>query len=742
MWSGLQCVPIPRTISTGMIASLMCIERMSDVSVMSTLLTTKIQPPRLPHHYVGRERLLKRLTQAVVGKLTLIHAPAGYGKTTLTVAWISVWQKAVGDGAVAWLSLDQYDNDVTRFLNHFVAAWQEVAPELGQNTAELLTTSGPNPLIAEPTMLLNQLINDVGALETTAVLVLDDWHIIENPLIQELVQYWIEHTPPHINSILTSRTVPAMPLARWRVRGQMREITADDLQFTTAEVGQFLREGLRLNLKDDDIERLTSRTEGWIAALQLIALSLPSGPIDQGGGDIATYLQQLSGSNRYLIEYLVTEVLQKQTDTLRQFLEDTAVLERFCAPLCDAVTERNDSYAILDTIDQRNLFVTSLGVLPSSASPTRWYRYHPLLTDYLRTRLSARDPERYRQLHGRAFDWLMAHGFAEEAIEHGLQAERYEAVATLLETQVDDILWRHGRAVTLHGWLSRLPEDVLTRHLNLAFTYGWTFVFLTRFDQLVAFLGRFEAQLADERPAEVRVKLLALEAEFDLHKGDIQGVLDKLSAMSFDSLGNPLVRAVMWQVQGYALRLNGDAEGAIEALETARRLTDRRQNLPLWTYATGDLAEAKMIQADLATAEALYQEMLASSPVDQELFSPLLDFASIGYGSLLFKRNQLNQALDHVQRGLMISQSLGKDRAVTHYGLTLMAAIRQAQGDWTDAQRLLTQVQDAMYQQPSARIRFQTEASMVRLYLLAGVGPGDNTAVLWANHFPSSAPPM
>ena len=693
---------------------------------MTPLLLTKLLPPRLSHITIVRQRLLDQLSNGARGKLNLIHAPAGYGKTTLAAAWIAAQRQQVAEYATAWLTLEAYDNDPTRFLNYFIGAWQQIDPEIGVSLAEALQAGQQS---IESYGLLNQLINELAHRPTPLALVLDDWHTIENETVQSLVQYWIEHVPAHIHTLITSRELPQMPLARWRVHGQLTVIDAPALQFSVAEVGRFLREGMKLDLTDADIARLTSQTEGWIGALQLMALSL------QGGADIEVQLAQLPGNERYLVDYLTNEVLSRQSAELRQFLMDTSILDRFNSALCDAVSEGNNGRLMLSDIEQRNLFL-----IPLEASGG-WYRYHPLLSGALRQQLAGEQPATYRALNGRASDWLRHHNYFEEAIEHGLEAQRYHDVAQHLSERAYDYLWGNGRAVSLFGWCKRLPEDVLMEHPKIMLAYGWAILSVKGFDETASYLRRIRPLLGEHLDsAETSSELAVLEAEADLYLGnDIDGVITKLAAVDFNSLHNRHLRGLVYQVQGYAQRLNGDAKAAIGSLQLSRQLLSQRSSLAWWVFASGDLAEARMIQGDLNAAEIVYREIIASLPPEQYLANPILDIAFIGYSALQLKRNRLNDALDHIQRSLAISRTAHRNRNVTRAGLEMLARIRQAQGGWEDTLELLSQIEAIVRQQPYPRIHFHIATLGARLHSLQN---DHDTVTVWAASFDHERPPF
>ncbi|MEM7343149.1 MAG: LuxR C-terminal-related transcriptional regulator [Chloroflexota bacterium] len=697
---------------------------------MNPILLTKVRPPRLPHSYIVRERLIDQLNDGRRGKLTLIHAPAGYGKTTLATAWVAAQQQLSAEtgkeAATAWLTVEAFDNDPIRFLTYFIGAWQQVDPEFGSSITTALQSGHITSQTTELYGALNQLINQLIDHPASLTLVLDDWHTVENETVQHLIQYWIEHVPSHIHTIITSRALPQMPLARWRARGQLTVIDAPVLQFTVPEVGQFLREGIKLNLTDADITELTDKTEGWIGVLQLMALSL------QGSEDLDRQLAQLTHHDRYLVSYLTDEVLSQQPIELRQFLTETSILNRFNAALCDAITGQSDSRLMLNDIEQRNLFVSAL------EGQGDWYRYHPLLSGYLRQQLATTHPDDYKTLHARAFTWLLNAGFIEEAIEHGLEAQQYDDVAQALADPANDYSWCNARAVSLLGWRKRLPEDVIAQHPKVMLAFGWAITSQLGFDELGNYLQRLRPNKSENSASiETNSALAILEAEVDLYRGDIDGAIGRLVSVDIDQLPNRSQRGMGYQVQGYAQFVNGNAQAAIDSLQTSRRLLDQPSDLAWWSYASRDLAEAYMIQGALNAAETICRETVASLPPEQHLTNPMLDMAWNTYSKVQFERNQLNEAFDYIQRSLAITRAARRNRVIRRAGLEMLARIRQAQGEWADTVKLLAQIEALIVQPPNPRMHFQTETLKAHLHLLQNK---QDEVTVWAASFTPERP--
>jgi LuxR family maltose regulon positive regulatory protein len=407
---------------------------------MSTpILATKLYVPPPRPRVVLRPRLIEHLNESLHRRLTLISAPAGFGKTTLVSEWVAGCERPA-----AWLSLDEGDNDPTRFLSYLVAALQTIAPNIGEGVLGALRSPQPPPTES----ILTVLLNEVTTVEDEIVLVLDDYHVVDATLIDDALGFLIEHLPPRMHLVIATREDPSLPLARLRARGQLAELRAADLRFTPSEAAEFLEGVMGLSLSAEDIAALEDRTEGWIAGLQLAALSM------RGREDVAGLIRAFAGDNRYIVDYLVEEVLQQQPERIRSFLLKTSILDRLNGPLCDAVTDQQEGNARLETLERGNFFVVPLD------DKRHWYRYHHLFAEVLSAHLMAEQPGQVSTLHRRASEWYEQHGSAADAIRHALAAEDFERAADLVE-----LAWpamrRSRQEATLHGWLETLPDEVL-----------------------------------------------------------------------------------------------------------------------------------------------------------------------------------------------------------------------------------------------------------------------------------------
>ena len=413
---------------------------------MSTpLLETKLFLPRPRSGVVLRPRLRERLQQGLAAKLMLVSAPAGFGKTTLLVDWMAAVSASPGaDISTAWVSLDASDNDPATFWNYLIAALRTVAPDVGAEALGLLQEPQP-PSIQ---LVLTTLLNDLGAADVEVVLVLDDYHVIDSLEVQTGMAFLLDHLPPRLHLVIASRADPALPLSRLRARGDLIEIRASDLRFTPDEAASYLNDAMGLQLTPDDVTSLEERTEGWIAALQLAALSLT------GRDDVASFIAGFAGDDRYVVDYLVEEVLQRQPEDVQTFLLQTSVLDRMTGSLCDALTGQDGGRAVLEALDRDNLFLVPLD------DRRQWYRYHHLFADVLQARLLDEQPGRIGDLHRLASSWFQEHGDPAEAIRHAVAGGDFGSAAALMELQMPT-LQRDRRETTIRSWLEGLPDEVL-----------------------------------------------------------------------------------------------------------------------------------------------------------------------------------------------------------------------------------------------------------------------------------------
>ena len=403
------------------------------------LVETKLYLPRLRRSLVARPRLSGRLSRGSDARLTLISAPAGFGKTTVLTAWLA----ATDSRAVAWLSLDESDRQPGTFWTYVITALQTAVPGVGASVLPLLQAAQP-PIES----VLASVLNELSAGPNDVDLVLDDYHLVDGPDVRAGMVFLLEHLPPQVHLVISTRADPLLPLARLRARGELVEVRAADLRFTPDEVASYLNDVIGQDLSPKDIAALEGRTEGWIAALQLAALSL------QGRDDIGGFIAGFAGDDRYIVDYLVEEVLQRQTDHVRTFLLRTCLLDRLSGPLCDAVTGELGGRATLEALDRANLFVVPLD------NNRHWYRYHHLFADMLQAHLQDERPDEITDLHRRASQWYDQDGQPLPAVRHALAAGDVERAADLVELAIPALL-RSRQEATIRGWLDVIPDEVV-----------------------------------------------------------------------------------------------------------------------------------------------------------------------------------------------------------------------------------------------------------------------------------------
>lgn len=420
---------------------------------ITAILATKLFLPVQRPGAVARKRLLMRLERGLAGKLTLVSAPPGFGKTTLLAAWLA--ELTDRERPIAWVSLDEGDNDLATFWTYVISAMQRVVPGAGAGALSLLEA----PPLPPVQSILGPLINELASTGAPLVLALDDFHAVQAVEIHDSLAYLLDHLPPGMHVVIASRADPLLPLSRLRVRGELNEVRAADLRFTSDEAATFLNDSMALDLPAQHISALESRTEGWIAALQLAALSM------QGRDDAASFIDAFTGNDRYIVDYLVDEVLQRQPENVRRFLLQTSILDRLSAPLCDAVTGQEGGKGILESLERGNLFV-----VPLDAS-RQWFRYHHLFADVLRAHLLELQDMDAQELHRRASRWFERNGERPNAVRHSLAAGDFSEAARIVEHDAEAIVQSH-RTDRLIEWLKQIPDEILRASPLLCAYYG------------------------------------------------------------------------------------------------------------------------------------------------------------------------------------------------------------------------------------------------------------------------------
>ena len=641
-------------------------------SISPPLLATKFYLPLPAPERVPRPRLVEALENGLRQangfrrKLTLVSAPAGYGKTTLVADWLTS-SSSLHPAQVAWLSLDEGDNDPALFLAYLIAALQGVEAHIGQTALSILHAPQPPP----DAILLTTLVNDLAAITAPLILVLDDYHSLKSPPTHQRLAFLLEHLPPQVHLVLLSREDPLLPLAQLRARGQLLEIRQDDLRFTAAESADFLQRVRGLSLSSAQVNALERHTEGWIAGLQLAALSM------QGSADPSAFIQSFTGSSRFILDYLIEEVFKRQPAELQDFLLKTALLERLSAPLCDAVIERTGSQARLEALEQANLFIIPLDQSRS------WYRYHRLFAELLRHRLRASQPELECEIHRRASLWFEAQGLAAEAIQHALAMQDWPRAGDLIVNVAGDFIAR-GEIVTVIGWFQAMPEAVVLASPELCFGYCWPLMMASQYDRAAPLLEHLE-QICGELPPMMG-EVYAAQAHLARGVGDHARMIERsqlaLELLPPDSLSS---RGLVAMNLGLAYWHRGQMAEAEKTLAEALEATRATGNYYGALTSLIFLGRVHAVRGQLHQAEAYFK--LA---IQQGGEIPINALAHMDMATLHYEWDELAASQADLQQALILSQRLQNDEILTGCWL-FFSRLRTAQGDLAGAGEALEQ---------------------------------------------------
>ena len=670
---------------------------------MSTpILTTKLYVPPPRPHAVLRPRLTGRLNEGLPRKLTLISAPAGFGKTTLLGEWVAGCERLA-----AWLSLDEADSDPTRFLAYLVAALQTIAPNIAEGVLGMLRSPQPPPTEA----VLTTLLNETATIEDDLALVLDDYHVIDARAVDDALAFVLEHLPPRMHLIISTREDPNLPLARLRARGQLGELRAADLRFTPSEAAEFLEGVMGLSLSAEDIAALEDRTEGWIAGLQLAALSM------RGREDVAGFIRAFAGDNRYVVDYLVEEVLQRQPERVRSFLLQTSILERLSGPLCDAVTDQERSNALLEALERGNLFVVPLD------DRRHWFRYHHLFADVLRARLMEEQPDRAPTLHRRASEWYERNGSPTDAIRHALAAEDFERAAGLVELAALEMLGSSQE--TLYRWLMALPDEVVRARPVLSVYYAFALLGRGGFEAFDAHLRDAErwldtsAETSERREAPSVEMVVVDEVAFRSLPGTIAvarayhaGALGDVfcaadhARRALDLLPDDdhLWRGAAASLLGIAYWTSGDLEAAYRSFADGVSHQQMTGHVRFQIAVTYILADIRIAQGRLHEAVRTYEQSLQ---VATEQGEPVWGTANlyVGLSELHRERGDLEAAKQHLLRSKELGEHVVGLPETRYRWYVAMARIKEAQGDLDGALDLLDEAERQYVESPDPDVR-------------------------------------
>ncbi len=681
-----------------------------------SLLGTKYIAPQPPAALVKRERLLKDLDLAFKHRLLLLSSSAGSGKTTL----LSEWLKRSSHN-ISWLSLDELDNDPIRFWTSVIAALRTHQPTIGNLALAMLYTPQPPPL----STVLITLINELLSYSNEIILILDDYHVIEDRTIQDTMAFLLDHCPANLHLIISSRVDPPFLLARWRIRGQLAEIRESDIRFTLEETNNFLNQGMELSLTREEIALLESRTEGWIAGLQMAALSLRTQK------NPSSFVQGFTGGERFILDYMQEEIFQRQPLAVQHFLLQVSVLSRMNAALCQSLTEESASQELLETLERNNLFVVPLD------EQRQWYRLHSLFREALLARLQAIQPGLVPCLHQRAANWYETHGYIHEAMSHALLAKDYSFAALIMERAAGQ-LWMKGEAKTISAWVLQLPIALLRAHSGFAFTSALNLLSSTQFmpeqqrtealTQLEQIIGRVElastgASLpqAEEMKLSNRIRLLR---EFVLmgeafRKGDmpqVRQIARRMQPLAADE-------SVDWKWYPlYGLfvsaQLSGDSVLLLPELLAMKQQAFQEQNHAIATIVMCWIAAAFLYAGDL---RSLQRECLQV----QDLLDQSSEYVSVAaypafdLSFFYYERNQLEQAESSLQ-GAIKHAARWQDMNLLVWSYATCVKVFLASGKLADAEEALQQASKLMQEHGFIVNAPAVTAAKVSLWLALG----------------------
>lgn len=664
----------------------------------TTILATKLYIPPLRDKFIHRSGLVARLNEGLAQKLTLVSASAGFGKTTLLGEWLAGCKYRA-----AWLSLDECDNEPSRFFSYFIEALRTVFPSIGEGALNVLQSSQTPPLKT----ILTHLLNEIASLSDDFLCVLDDYHLIESTPVNDALTFLIDHSPPHMHLVIATREDPQLPLARWRARGQLTELRAQDLRFDILESTSFLRQAMGLSLSTEEIAALVSRTEGWIAGLQLAALSM------RGHPDTALFIDSFTGSNRFVLDYLLEEVLRRQTEKIQKFLLRTSILDRMCSSLCNAVLEGEEAHDTLAFLERANLFIVPLD------DERHWYRYHHLMADLLRQRLGQGND--CSCLHTRASQWYENNGFAPEAFHHAVAANDTARAERLAESKGMP-LHERGVVITILKWLDSLSKSALDSRPSLWAKKATLSLIIGQTEGVEENLLASELALKNFESGEWRRNLIGIiasaRATLALTQYRIDTVIEQSQrALEFLDQGNIPFRTTATWTMGFAYEQLGKRSAARDAYSEVIALSQASGNVFFTILATQGLAQIMEMENMLPSAANEYKRTL-------ELFGdhPLPNAAEshLGLARILYEWNDLDAAEKHGQLALNLSKLY--DSSIDRFILCeiFLSKAKRARGDSSGAASLLAEAAQSVIQMKFAHRAGELAAVQVETLLRQG----------------------
>ena len=641
------------------------------------LLATKLFIPRQRSAIIHRNRLTSALENGLDSKLTLVCAPAGFGKTTLLVDWISR-----GNRPAAWVSLDQTESDPICFIQYVTGALKRIQKNIGERTISMIhAVKG----ISAEAIAMN-LVSELLEINIDFSLVLDDFHVIDNQGVYKIVKRLLDNMPDNMHLVISTRIDPPFPVSRMKVRNQITEIRTSDLCFTEDEIAAFCKDIMALKLENRDISILESKTEGWIAGLQLAALSI------QGQSDIPAFIDDFAGNDRYIVDYLVEEVLSLQPAEVHDFLLQTSILNRLSASLCNFVLDQKDTQNILDGMERANLFIIPLD------TKRQWYRYHHLFADLLRQRLNHTLPDRLNRLHLKASQWFELNGFKEDAVEHALAANEFERAADLIEAHIHT-KWQGGEQVTLLKWLNALPDEFKISRPYLGIYYARVVFQGGRQKEAETLIDQLEnAHFHSEGKDNFALigRIAAIKAYLATRKADIPTITRYAGrALNYLSDDDYFWRSIVESSLAVAHDLKGESITAIKAHERAKETAKKAGNVYMYLIERLWIALALRGTGQLSEAMRMCRQLL------KEIDDNTLDFTiAVGHikgvwGEMLYEQNRLDEAYEHLRKGVELLEQ-GHD--VSHLGWRYCALMKVlcSKKELAEAEKLIPKMDKLM----------------------------------------------
>ena len=675
------------------------------------ILSTKFFIPTSRSTVVPRIQLIDRIQRGLSRRLTLISAPAGFGKTTLLADCVGKIKEPVG-----WISLDEQDNDKVRFLKYFINAIQQIEKGIGDNS--LLALQSQQPLETE--ILVTGLINDIADINHPFVVVLDDYHVITDTEIQQILLFLLDNQPPQMHMVISSRADPPWPLARLRARGEIEEIRIQDLRFTLDEAAILLNEIMGFTLSSKDLAALEKRTEGWVAGLQMAAIAL------QNQQDKASYIQAFTGSHRYIFDYLMEEVLNSVPDDAREFLLRTSILDRFNGSLCDFVIEKENSQSILMDLEHKNIFLIPLD------SRQNWYRYHHLFAELLRNQLNHEKAGLAAQLHKRASMWFEQRGIIDTAVNHAVATKDFEFAADIVERNVADVK-DSGDLPMIGNWLQKFPDETVFNHSWLCIAKAWVLIYLGQAEDAMMILERAEQSLLNGKEKNIRGHIAAIRCYHYLFESNLPLSIDHgYKALKLIGETDLSTRISAATSLASALRLSGDLETARVILAEAVGLSKKTDHKQTTVRLLCGLSALQIYQGQLPNAYSTLQEAIQIGQwIDdgkQSIPMPVTGHAYLRLAQVLTDMNQLEDALEYVQLGIRLCKKWGQANALWE-GYLALADIHKARGNTKESHEAFLEAEKISNRISAVHIERITNALKAQFWLDTGQV---DVAVRWA----------